>query len=698
MAELPNPNESANSTSRELIDSIKEDGTLTRDSGTNSLKAVKDSIVNLTSSLKVSMQGVGDDFAETIQNLENTTRVQSEETRQKISEGVKAANARRAEEAANQNQMTDTGEPSPLQPLQPEPNDKEEPSPLLPEPNEEEVQQTNYLKSLVDFFRTKQEKLFGSLLSALDEQREGDESRARTALRLAKEKSLEAGRLAKDKVVGAAGSVAEKVKGALPKFNAATLIKALGIGALVAVLTMTGGDFEKLKSFLTDKLIPALKSFYDKGLKPLIDNVIKPFLSIAIPALGDSVLKLIEDVGKFFGGLGEAGKMIREGDYSGAAMKVVTSVGTLVKDLADNILTLGLKLFGVEFAEGETAFGKIGDFFSNMITDITNFVNTTIDDITNYFRETFNSVVDFLDFGPRLTAWFRANIFDGTGERVKIFGNELPEIDLAGIFTDIDTKIRGYVTEIKDNVVNSFMEGIVNPIKNLFTVQETTIDEDGAEVTEEAFSPLQAIKDKIAALNPFAGIFEKIENFFTELKATITEFIPSVDDIKSILPDFGFGEKSEEELKKEIQELKAKQSDAPARDDINSIQDAYTTTKEEYQNEIESLEKELEKMKREKGGPIQADKPYIVGEAGPELIVPSAAGKVIPAPQTGRMLDQASREVIAQAPTIAAPVIAPQTNDNRTIVHNKTVNQGGSMETRNASPTIRALNSTLAYA
>ena len=680
MAELPNPNESANSTSRELIDSIKEDGTLTRDSGTNSLKAVKDSIVNLTSSLKVSMQGVGDDFAETIQNLENTTRVQSEETRQKISEGVKAANARRAEEAANQNQMTDTGEPSPLQPLQPEPNDKEEPSPLLPEPNEEEVQQTNYLKSLVDFFKTKQEKLFGSLLSALDEQREGDESRARTALRLAKEKSLEAGRLAKDKVVGAAGSVAEKVKGALPKFNVATLIKALGIGALVAVLTMTGGDFEKLKSFLTDKLIPALKSFYDKGLKPLIDNVIKPFLSIAIPALGDSVLKLIEDVGKFFGGLGEAGKMIREGDYSGAAMKVVTSVGTLVKDLADNILTLGLKLFGVEFAEGETAFGKIGDFFSNMITDITNFVNTTIDDITNYFRETFDSVVDFLDFGPRLTAWFRANIFDATGEQVKIFGSTLPE--LLSILQPVIDEFNRVTT----NIGNSFTEGIIDPIKsvidsirNMFTVQETTIDEDGAEVTEEAFSPLQAIKDKIASLNPFAGLLTKIEEFMSGIGEAIMGLIPTKESITSMvvgaLPDFMLS------------------------DDKKSLsKTGKFLIPDSFEEIIEKALSEKIEGEREMGGPVQADKPYVVGEAGPELIVPSAAGKVIPAPQTGRMLDQASREVTTQAPTIAAPVIAPQTNDNRTIVHNKTVNQGGSMETRNASPTIRALNSTLAYA
>jgi hypothetical protein len=274
-------------------------------------------------------------------------------------------------------------------------------------------------------------------------------------------------------------------------------------------------------------------------------------------------------------------------------------------------------------------------------------------------------------------------------------------MDLVGVFSDIEAKIRGYVTEIKDNVINSFMERIVNPIKNMFTVQETTIDEDGAEITEETFSPLQAIKDKIAALNPFAGLLTKIEDLMSSIGEIITGLIPTKE---SILSKFGFGEKSEEELnnereelKNEIEELKAKQSEAPAEDDISSF-DLFTTSKEKYQNKIESLEKELEKMKREKGGPIQADKPYIVGEAGPELIIPSSAGRVIPAPQTGRILDQTSREVASAPAQMVAPVIAPQTNDNRTIVQNKTINQGGRMETRNTSPTIRALNSTLAYA
>lgn len=609
MAELPNPNPDADNDFEEFIDSIKEDGTLTRDTGTNSLKAVKESILNLATSMKTSVMDMGSSFTENVEAADLSTKQQSEETRNKISESLKQYYANK--EVSNDNEILDQQE-----------------------------EQSSYLESLVGLFRTSEEN---------------EANRFKQAAMKAKEKTLEAGRFAKDKVAGAAGSAVDKVKGALPKFGLGTLIKGLGIAALIGVMTMGKEDFEKLKNFFTDKLIPALKSFYEKGLKPLIDNVIKPFLNIAIPALGDSVLSLIEDIGKFFGGLGEAGKMIKEGDYSGAAMKVVTSIGTLVADTMDNILTFGAKLFGVEFAEGESVFTKVGKFASD-----------TVDDVTNYFKEAFNSVVDFLNFGPRLTAWFRANIFDGTGESVKIFGSELP--DMSPIIDEF--------TRVKDNIINSFMEGIVNPIKNLFTVQETTIDEDGNEISEEAFSPLQAIKDKIAALNPFAGLLTKIEDFMSGIGEAIMGLIPTKESITSMvvgaLPGFM----------------------------LNDDKTALSGTGEFMVPDAfeESINTALKAEKRETGGPVQADKPYVVGEAGPELIVPSAAGKVIPAPQTGKILDQASREVAAAPAQVSAPVIAPQSNDNRTIIQNKTVNQGGSMETRNTSPTIRALNSTLAHA
>lgn len=40
---------------------------------------------------------------------------------------------------------------------------------------------------------------------------------------------------------------------------------------------------------------------------------------------------------------------------------------------------------------------------------------------------------------------------------------------------------------------------------------------------------------------------------------------------------------------------------------------------------------------REDGGPVQGNRPFVVGEGGPELFVPSGSGNIIPAPQTAAM-------------------------------------------------------------
>lgn len=69
-----------------------------------------------------------------------------------------------------------------------------------------------------------------------------------------------------------------------------------------------------------------------------------------------------------------------------------------------------------------------------------------------------------------------------------------------------------------------------------------------------------------------------------------------------------------------------------------------------------------ERMKigyRASGGPVLAGKPYVVGERGPELVIPSASGTVVPnhmlrkggrAPSTTEMLDDRARQAELTAP------------------------------------------------
>lgn len=61
---------------------------------------------------------------------------------------------------------------------------------------------------------------------------------------------------------------------------------------------------------------------------------------------------------------------------------------------------------------------------------------------------------------------------------------------------------------------------------------------------------------------------------------------------------------------------------------------------------------------REAGGPINPNKTYLVGERGPELVVPRSAGTVIPAGQTSQMLGGSGQQITY------APNINVQTNSN----------------------------------
>ncbi len=56
------------------------------------------------------------------------------------------------------------------------------------------------------------------------------------------------------------------------------------------------------------------------------------------------------------------------------------------------------------------------------------------------------------------------------------------------------------------------------------------------------------------------------------------------------------------------------------------------------------------------GGPISKGKPYLVGEAGPELIMPSGSGKVIPAGRTAAIMDSGAHRGTGGGNTVVAPM------------------------------------------
>ena len=64
---------------------------------------------------------------------------------------------------------------------------------------------------------------------------------------------------------------------------------------------------------------------------------------------------------------------------------------------------------------------------------------------------------------------------------------------------------------------------------------------------------------------------------------------------------------------------------------------------------------------REEGGPIEEGKPYLVGEKGPELIVPSESGNVIPNDEYSNLASSINQSVNKnRVKTVIQPVIQNQ--------------------------------------
>lgn len=132
--------------------------------------------------------------------------------------------------------------------------------------------------------------------------------------------------------------------------------------------------------------------------------------------------------------------------------------------------------------------------------------------------------------------------------------------------------------------------------------------------------------------NAFAGQQNQIADTGATLGAAMGKGLK--DAVVAALKDVG------NSILKPFKDLNAA-IENPAKKGFKAITDALTKFEkslggEQFNGSIEDYKKSIG---RYKGGPVTANSPYIVGERGPELMVPNVSGTIIPANETQRMLN-----------------------------------------------------------
>lgn len=149
-------------------------------------------------------------------------------------------------------------------------------------------------------------------------------------------------------------------------------------GALAAfVAFMNSPYWEKMKTLISEKIVPALTFVFDNILKPLWDEG----LSL--------IFKQFETIGNLFSGIGDAITLFKEGKILEGISTLVGSLGTFFKDTVDNLITGVYNLFGGLFGleKTDSVFGEISKFFSDTWTSIKTFFTDLYNGVVGIFAD-----------------------------------------------------------------------------------------------------------------------------------------------------------------------------------------------------------------------------------------------------------------------------------------------------------------------
>ena len=193
-------------------------------------------------------------------------------------------------------------------------------------------------------------------------------------------------------VLGGAAGGAKNLFG----FVMNALKKAVLFLFLPALLAFLNSDlFEKLKTFILEEGVPAIKrfaAFFQETLVPILKDIYENNIKPIVVFLKDVLVRQFQIFLEMFKGIGEAIDLFKEGDILGGIKKIIGTLFTFFKDTINNLLTgifniIG-NIFGIESLEGtDDAFGLVKDAFLSLVEKIKNYFFGILDSVKAFISD-----------------------------------------------------------------------------------------------------------------------------------------------------------------------------------------------------------------------------------------------------------------------------------------------------------------------
>jgi len=314
-----------------------------------------------------------------------------------------------------------------------------------------------------------------------------------------------------------------------------TLKKLLIGGAIALAIPVIMGFLDsdlwkKLKTTITEDLLPALKDIYKtfmEDIVPALERAFKFLKEDIYPILEKTFLKQIKLLQGAIKDISAAFTKMADGDFLCGMYDLIVGLGSYVLKSIDNINT-GLfniiaRIFGLK--ETDSVYGSISKFFKDTYNSVVNSVATAFLATHKFILKTYTDITD------KVTGFF-VDTYNKVVEEIK-FTLLMVKISITNTYNDIKKTVTGFFSDLFEKTVEKFKVGV--------GMVEAIKDKVSCIITGVKDYVFEFVDNVIKGIGEF---FQKIVDF--DVVATIRKMAASGGELAQKAINFLFGEEGPE--------------------------------------------------------------------------------------------------------------------------------------------------------